>query len=141
MADRGCGAYVKRMGWLKKLLGAEPSGALPVSVNDDNFDAEVLGSELPVIVDVWSPTCAPCKQLEPVMMHLTRTYAGRVKVCEMNVVNGSRAAARFGVRGTPTVLYFDHGKEVERIVGFRSSLYHEEAIADVFGAPSKAADA
>lgn len=121
------------MGLWKKLIGLEPAGPLPVSVNDANFDREVLGSELPVILDVWSSTCAPCKQLEPIIVDLTRAYRGRVKVCEMGVENGPHAAARLGVRGTPTVVYVKGGKEVERVVGFRGSLYHQETIEDVFG--------
>jgi thioredoxin 1 len=122
------------MGWLKKLVGLE-SGPMPHSVNDDNFGREVLQSDLPVVLDVWSATCAPCKKLEPVILHLTQTYAGRVKVCEMGIENGMRSAAQLGVRGTPTVVYLRGGKAIESVVGFRSSLYHEQTIEELFGIP------
>jgi thioredoxin-like negative regulator of GroEL len=122
------------MGWLKKLVGLE-AGPMPVSVNDDNFEHEVLRADLPVVLDVWSSTCAPCKKLEPIVIDLARAYDGRVKVCEMGVETGMRAAAQLGVRGTPTVLYMRGGKEVERIVGFRGSLYHEQTIDELFGIP------
>lgn len=123
---------VRTMGWLRKLMGLE-TGPMPVSINDDNFEQEVLASELPVVLDVWSSTCAPCKKLEPIIVDLTRTYAGRVKVCELGVETGMRAAAHLGVRGTPTVLYMHGGRELERVVGFRGSLYHEQTIEALFG--------
>ncbi|MFW5877165.1 MAG: thioredoxin family protein [Myxococcota bacterium] len=122
------------MSWVKRVLGLE-QGPMPVSINDENFDEEVVQSELPVVLDVWSSTCAPCKKLEPIIMDLARAYDGRVKVCEMGVENGLRSASRLGVRGTPTVLYMRGGKEVERIVGFRGSLYHEQTIEELFGVP------
>lgn len=122
------------MGWMKKLLGME-TGPMPVSVDDQNFEEEVMRSELPVVLDVWSSTCAPCKKLEPIIVDLTRDYQGRVKVCEMGVERGGRSAARLGVKGTPTVVYLKGGKEVERVVGFRGSLYHQQTIEELFGIP------
>ncbi|MFW6066991.1 MAG: thioredoxin family protein [Myxococcota bacterium] len=122
------------MGWVKRLMGLE-QGPMPVTVHDGNFDQEVLGSDLPVLLDVWSSTCAPCRKLEPIIVDLARAYDGRVKVCEMGVENGPRSAARLGVRGTPTVVYLRGGEEVERIVGFRGSLYHEQSIEELFGIP------
>jgi len=125
------------MGFFGKLLGLT-SKALPVHVEDETFDAEVRRSPLPVILDFWGPSCAPCKQLEPILMQLAAQYAGRVKVCEMSVLLGPRTAAMYRVKGTPTVLYLREGKELERVVGMRGSLYHEETIAEVFGIPKEA---
>ncbi len=115
------------MGLLKKLFG-EKKVVQPVSLNDSNFEAEVLRSDRPVLVDVWSDTCAPCKQLEPVIMGIASDYEGRVKVAELHAGKAPQTLARLRVRGTPTVLYFDQGQEVERVVGFRGSLYHREFI-------------
>jgi thioredoxin 1 len=120
------------MGWLKKLVGLE-TGPMPLSVNDSTFEREVLQSDLPVVLDVWSSTCAPCKKLEPIMIDLARAFKGRVKVCEMGVEVGGRSAARLGVRSTPTVVYLQGGKELERVIGFRGSLYHEQTIQELFG--------
>lgn len=125
------------MGFFGKLLGLTPK-AQPVHVEDASFDAEVRRSSLPVILDFWGPSCAPCKQLEPILMQLAAQYAGRVKVCEMSVLLGPRTAAQLRVKGTPTVIYFKDGQEVERVVGMRGSLYHEETIAEVFGIPKEA---
>jgi len=118
---------LKGMGFFAKLFGLGPQ-VLPLHVDDANFEAEVMRSEIPVMLDVWGPNCAPCKQLEPIVIGLTKKYQGRVRVAELNAAEAPRAARRLGVRGTPTVLYFRDGKEVERVVGLRGELYHDEII-------------
>lgn len=116
------------MGWFKNLLTGTPK-VMPVSVNDTNFHQEVLRSELPVVLDVWGPGCAPCKQLEPIIVDLATRYQGRVKVAELNAQAAPRTAAKLGVRGTPTVIYYKPGgRVVDRAVGFKGSLYHTEVI-------------
>lgn len=120
------------MGILQKLLGLAPRKA-PVSVNDHNFEAEVLGESLPVLLDVWGPSCGPCKQLEPIIMDLAAHYDGRVKVCELSAQTAPRTTALLRVQATPTVIYFRQGKELERLHGFRSSLYHKQSIQELFG--------
>ncbi len=125
------------MGFFGRLLGLTPEKD-PMHIEDDNFQREVMRSKMPVILDIWGPNCQPCKQLEPVIRSLAATYDGRVKVCEMNTHLGPRAASTLRVKGTPTVVYFKNGREVERVVGMRGSLYHEETVADVFGIPKDA---
>jgi thioredoxin 1 len=129
MAVRYTGAI---MGLLEKLFGITAKKP-PFSVNDTNFEAEVLGSALPVLLDVWGPSCGPCKQLEPVIMDLCAFYDGRVKVCELSAQASPRVTALLKVSATPTVLYFLRGEELERIHGFRSSLFHKQTIQDHFG--------
>jgi thioredoxin 1 len=116
------------MGLLDRIFGPSKPKVQPTHLDDENFDAEVLQSDLPVVVDFWSPSCGPCKTLEPIIVGLATDFAGQVKVAEANTQENARAAARFGVRATPTVLYFKGGKVVERVVGFRGSLYHREII-------------
>lgn len=125
------------MGLLGKLLGTESGRPRPASIDDDNFESEVWRSSLPVLLDVWSPTCAPCKKLEPIIMDLSKQYDGRVRVAELNAAASPKTAARLGVRGTPTVVYIHKGKVLERVVGLRSSLYHVETIEELFGVPPK----
>ena len=124
------------MGILNKIFGVQPKKA-PVHVDDSNFEAEVLRSGLPVILDIWGPNCRPCKQLEPVIQALAGTYDGRVKVCEMGTHFAPKAATMLRVTGTPTVIYFAKGREKERVVGVRGSLYHEQTIEEIFGIPKK----
>jgi len=115
------------MGWLQEIFGATPK-VWPTSVNDTNFQREVLESDVPVLVDFWGESCAPCKALEPVIVDLATDYAGRLKVCEVNAAAAPETCAKYGISGTPTVLYFKKGRQVDRIVGFRGSLYHRELI-------------
>jgi thioredoxin-like negative regulator of GroEL len=83
-----------------------------------------------VLLDVWGPGCAPCKQLEPIVIRLATRYRGRVKVAELNAAEAPRTMEELGVMGTPTVLYFKGGHVVERVVGFRGEQYHSEFIEE-----------
>jgi len=116
------------MGLLAKLFGPRAPRVQPVHVTDANFVAEVARSELPVLLDVWSPGCGPCQQMEPIVMDLAAEYAGRVKVAELNAAEAGASAARLGVMGTPTVLFFRKGREVERVVGFVGSRFLREIV-------------
>ncbi|MBI5609253.1 MAG: thioredoxin fold domain-containing protein [Deltaproteobacteria bacterium] len=115
------------MGWLSKLLGGTPA-PMPVRLDDSNFQQEVLRSDVPVLVDFWSATCAPCRQLEAVVLNLAKEYDGKVKICEANVETAAKVCNQLGIRSTPTVVYFRRGAEVERVIGFRGSLYHRDII-------------
>lgn len=119
------------MGFLGKMLGIMPKKQ-PVHVDDTNFAQEVLQSKVPVVLDVWGAQCAPCKKLEPIIMELAAKYDGRVKVCEMLAQNAPRAATQLSIMATPTVVYLKGGREVERVSGFRGSVYHQQTIAEVF---------
>jgi len=100
----------------------------PVSLTDANFVQEVRNSKIPVVVDIWSNGCAPCMALVPTIKRLACKYEGRVKVAELNVSSGRKSAAKLGVRGTPTILFFKNGQVVERVVGLRGQHYFEEII-------------
>ena len=116
------------MSLLTRLFGPAAPKVQPVHVDDENFIEEVLRADLPVLLDVWSPGCGPCAQLEPIVMDLAAAYQGRVKVAEMNAAEAMEYTARFGVMGTPTVLFFRRGREVERVTGFVGSRYLREVI-------------
>ena len=125
------------MGILSRLFGPKEPPVMPVHVDDGNYGAEVLRSELPVMLDVWGPGCVPCKHLEPIVIRLAGRYRGRVKVAEMNAAEAPRSAARLGVQGTPTVVFLKGRREVERVVGFRGELYLEEIIeSELLGDPA-----
>lgn len=122
------------MGFLSKLFGPRAPRVQPTHLDDANFATEVLRSELPVVVDVWGPDCGPCRMLEPIIMDLAAEYQGRVKVAELNAAESGRTAGRYGVMGTPTILFFKRGREVERVVGFVGSRYLREVIdAELLG--------
>jgi len=88
-----------------------------VELNDDNFDKEVLQSDLPVFVDFWAPWCGPCQMIAPLVESLAEEYEGRCKVGKLNVDQNPRTAMRFGIMSIPTLMVFKDGKVVERIVG------------------------
>ena len=102
----------------------------PVALNDRNFAEEVRRSDIPVLVDVWSAGCQPCMALVPTIKRLACKYDGRIKVAQLNVGEGQRTAAKLGVRGTPTVLFFKRGAVVERVTGLRGQHYYEEIIEE-----------
>ncbi len=116
------------MGFLSSFFGPKAPPVMPVHIDDRNFATEVLRSEIPVVLDIWGPGCGPCQMLEPVIIGLASKYQGRVKVAELNAAESGKAAARLGVMGTPTVLFFKGRREVERIVGFAGERYLREII-------------
>jgi thioredoxin len=122
------------MGLLEKLFGPRKQRVQPVHVDDESFLREVARSDLPVLLDVWSPGCGPCRMLEPIVMDLAAEYQGRVKVAEMNAAEAQRHTARLGVMGTPTVLFLRRGREVHRVVGFVGARYLREVVeAELLG--------
>jgi len=89
----------------------------PVVVSDATFQQEVVQSALPVLVDLWAPWCGPCRMIAPIVEKLAREYAGQLKVAKLNVDENPRTAQAFDVQGIPTLLIFDGGQVVDRIVG------------------------
>ncbi|MGB9609685.1 MAG: thioredoxin [Bryobacteraceae bacterium] len=88
-----------------------------VELTDANFDQEVLNSDLPVLVDFWAEWCAPCRMIAPTVDAIASEYAGRLKVGKVNVDFNNETAARYMIRGIPTLLLFRGGKVVDQRVG------------------------
>ncbi len=88
-----------------------------VHVTDASFEEEVLKSKLPVLVDYWAEWCGPCKMIAPVLEEIAREYAGRLKVCKMDVDANGETPARFAIRGIPTLMIFMDGNAEATKVG------------------------
>ena len=86
-------------------------------VSDDTFDAEVLKSDLPVLLDLWAPWCGPCKAISPTVEALAGEYNGKLKVVKMNVDDNPKTPANYNVRGIPNLILFKNGQVQEQIVG------------------------
>jgi thioredoxin 1 len=84
---------------------------------DSNFQAEVLQSDIPVVVDLWADWCAPCRALAPTIEALSEELAGTVKIGKMDITANPDTPSQMGVTAIPTILLFQGGKEVGRLVG------------------------
>jgi thioredoxin 1 len=84
---------------------------------DDNFEKEVLQSNIPVLVDFWATWCAPCKAIAPLIDAVAAEYEGQLKVGKVNVDDNPATPGKYGVRGIPTVILLKDGKVVDQVVG------------------------
>ena len=100
-------------------------------LNDDNFTAEVLESDRPVLVDFWAEWCGPCRIVGPTIDELATKYAGSVKVAKLNVDENQQTAASFAVNSIPSVLLFNGGQVIETLVGVQSKARYEQALQQV----------
>jgi len=89
----------------------------PIAVTDSTFEQEVLQSPLPVVMDVWAPWCGPCRMIAPVMEELAAEFAGRAKVVKLNSDENQRVPSQYQIQGIPTLLFFNNGQLVDRVVG------------------------
>lgn len=89
-----------------------------VTLTSENFENEVLKSEVPVVVDFWATWCGPCKMIAPELEELAGEYAGRIKVGKVNVDDQSALAEKFGISSIPTLMLFRDGKHVDTTVGY-----------------------
>lgn len=89
----------------------------PVVVSTQNFDSEVVKSNLPVLVDFWASWCAPCRMIAPVVEELAKEYNGKLKVAKLDVDANREIAMSYGIMSIPTLLIFDNGQVADQLVG------------------------
>jgi thioredoxin 1 len=97
--------------------------------NDDNFEQEVLKSDVPVLVDFTATWCGPCKALAPIIEQVANEFAGKVRVGKLDVDDASATAGKYGIRGVPTVMVFKNGERAAQHVG----LLNKQKLVELLG--------
>ncbi|MGD8491838.1 MAG: thioredoxin, partial [Anaerolineae bacterium] len=93
--------------------------AKPIEVTDKTFDKVVLQASVPTIVDFWAVWCGPCKMIAPILEEISDEYGGKLQVVKLDVDHNNQTAMNYGVMSIPTLLLFNGGEAVERIIGFQ----------------------
>jgi thioredoxin 1 len=102
-----------------------------MEIGDSSFDAEVLKSEKPVLVDFWAPWCGPCRAIAPVIDELMATYGDRIKFTKCNVDDNPVTPGKFGIKAIPTLIFFKEGSVVEQVTGMVAKSKLEETIKSI----------
>ena len=104
------------------------TGAGTSEITDATFEAEVLNSDVPVVLDFWAEWCAPCRQIAPIVKQLAEDYGDKIKVVKMNIDESPQTPAKYNVRAIPTVLAFQNGQVVQQLQGARPKAAFEEMV-------------
>ncbi len=104
-----------------------------IEITDKNFEAEILNSSIPALVDFWASWCGPCKMIAPVIEEIAAEYSSRLKVGKVNTDENPNLCARFTIISIPTLMIFKDKKAVQTLVGFRSKAELKKTIDAIIG--------
>lgn len=100
-------------------------------IDDNGFDAEVLQSEKPVLVDFWAPWCGPCRAIAPLMEELATSHGDKIKFLKCNVDDNPATPVKYGIKSIPTLIFFKKGDVFDKVVGIVAKSKLEEMIAKI----------
>lgn len=101
---------------------------MEINLTSGNFEKEVINSKIPALVDFWAPWCGPCQIIAPYIEQLAKEYAGKLKVCKVNVDEASELATKYAIMSIPALMVFKEGNVMEKRVGAMSKEALEEVI-------------
>ncbi len=101
---------------------------MALEFTNENFQQEVIESDIPVLVDFWAVWCGPCKMLTPTIEQLSSEYEGKVKIGKVNVDENQELAAQYGIMSIPTIMIFKNGQVVEQFIGVQPKTVYAEAL-------------
>jgi thioredoxin 1 len=107
--------------------------SLEIELTDGNFDSDVLKSDLPVLVDFWAPWCGPCRIIAPIVEEIAKEYDGKLKVGKLNTDDNQQVASKYGIMSIPTLMIFNKGELIERIIGAQPKKAIKDKIDAVLG--------
>lgn len=103
---------------------------MSAQVSDSGFEAEVLKSDLPVLIDFWAPWCGPCRSIAPMIEELAEEFESKVKILKMNVDENPSTPSKYGIRAIPTLILFKNGEVVEQVTGAVSKASLKQMLND-----------
>lgn len=109
------------------------------TVTDASFEADVLKSEIPVLVDFWAPWCGPCRIVGPTLDRVAEQYAGRVTVAKVNVDENPATSMEYGIRSIPTIALFNRGEVVNGVIGVAPEAHFAEMLDEQLATGAKQA--